>query len=513
MKRLFTLFIIALLSTFYFVYAQSQSGGVIFSGNAELNGYISEVYVFDIPENYDASKVSICFGLKTKSSGKYYNYIRIGNESKGLSAYVELLSELYDTYDEAIAASRKYKGIIESKAGLLKCDFSEVPNGYSKSFVCNYYNVTNIDNSPDIKQYMQKNKMLIETTKVNTKALRSAINGKDTYQCEDQFADLSEVVIYRNGKKVKPENYSLFKQGKVQFNDGKKVVREQVSFEYNRNVKYYKPYSNDLSSNLSTFLKVQTECEGVKYQFVSDPAGLDRKVLMLSCDSLSKNEKKVRIQFSSRKYPLTYFKDQIKIFIPEDMRSAMLSYPKAITWFSIQGSWCQFGSKTGGTEQMYSGSASSLGISKPETNSKEIYFHLLCRRRHCNIHTGLEEYDALNDELSSFPIKAGEWIAIEREWKIGNPGICKHTIIDSDGEHVFSVDAYNCVCDPENEQERYREKYVGENPYNFCYPFICKIYTSKEFADYCIKKIGKCYLYYKDYIFLEGENVNAFDLQ
>lgn len=64
--------------------------------------------------------------------------------------------------------------------------------------------------------------MLIETTKVNTKALRSAINGKDTYQCEDQFADLSEVVIYRNGKKVKPENYSLFKQGKVQFNDGKK---------------------------------------------------------------------------------------------------------------------------------------------------------------------------------------------------------------------------------------------------------------------------------------------------
>lgn len=513
MKRLFALFILALLSIFYFVYAQSQSGGVTFSGNAELNGYISEAYAFDIPENYDASKVSICFGLKTKSSGKYYNYIRIGNESKGLSAYVELLSELYDTYDEAIAASRKYKGIIESKAGLLKCDFSEAPNGYSKSFVCNYYDVTDIDNSPDIKQYMQKNKMQIETTKANTKALRSAINGKDAYQCEDQFADLSEVVIYRNGKKVKPENYRLFKQGKVQFNDEKKVVREQVSFEYNRNVKYYKPYSNDLSSNLSTFLKVQTECEGVKFQFVLDPAGLDRKVLMLSCDSLPKNEKKARIQFSSRKYPLTYFKDQIKIFIPEDMRSAMLSYPKAITWFSIQGSWCQFGSKTGETEKMYSGSANSLGISKPETNSKEIYFHLLCRRRHCNIHTGLEEYDALNDELSSFPIKAGEWITIEREWKIGNPGICKHTIIDSDGEHVFSVEAYNCVCDPENEQERYSEKYAGENPYNFCYPFICKIYTSKEFADYCIKKIGKCYLYYKDYIFLEGENVNAFDLQ
>ena len=178
---------------------------------------------------------------------------------------------------------------------------------------------------------MRRNKMLIEITKVKTKALKTAVNGKNTYQCEDQFADLSEVAIYRNGKKVKPENYRLFKQGKVQFNDEKKVVREQVSFEYNRNVKYYKPYSNDLSSNLFTFLKVQTECEGVKYQFVSDPAGLDRKVLMLSCDSLSENEKKVRIQFSSRKYPLTYLKDQIKIFIPEDMRSAMLSYPKTIT--------------------------------------------------------------------------------------------------------------------------------------------------------------------------------------
>lgn len=56
--------------------------------------------------------------------------------------------------------------------------------------------------------------MLIEITKVKTKALKTAVNGKNTYQCEDQFADLSEVAIYRNGKKVKPENYRLSNRGK-----------------------------------------------------------------------------------------------------------------------------------------------------------------------------------------------------------------------------------------------------------------------------------------------------------
>ena len=93
-------------------------------------------------------------------------------KARGLQAMWKFLSHLYDTYQEAISASKTYKGIIESKVGLLKCDFSQVPDAYSKSFVCNYYDITNIDNSPDIKQYMRKNRMLIETTKVKTKALK-----------------------------------------------------------------------------------------------------------------------------------------------------------------------------------------------------------------------------------------------------------------------------------------------------------------------------------------------------
>lgn len=509
-QRCFLIFFCALLISIRFCYAHQQGTIGVFSNNKELNGLIQEVYVYELPKRYEATKVSICFGLKSKSTGRYYNYIRIGNENRGASAFVEVLSELYESYKDAIEAVSTYKGIIESPVGIIKCDFSQVPKGFGKSFVCNFYDITDLDNSPNIKQYMKRNKMLVETSKIKTKAVETAINGKDTYQCVDQFADFSDVVIYRNGEKVDPVNYTLFKQGKVKFKDGKKIKKGRVYFEYKRNVKHYKPFSNDLSKNVADFQDVHSGCDVKMYKFVSDPSGEDRKVLMISCDKLLKDAQNAREQFSYSKHPLTYFRDRIKLYVPIDMKEAMLTFPKAITWFSIQGSWCQFGSATGKKEDMYSGSANSFGIIKPQANSKELYFHLLCRRRHCDVKTGLEVYDNLNDETSSFPVKAGEWITIEREWRVGNPGICKHTIVDSDGKHEFYVDAYNSVCDPENESERYDGKYVGENPYNFCHPFICKIYTSKELAQYCIDRIGKCYLYYKDYELLEAENVNAF---
>ena len=198
------------------------------------------------------------------------------------------------------------------------------------------------------------------------------------------------------------------------------------------------------------------------------------------------------------------------MYVPMDMKKAFLSYPKAITWFSIQGSWGSFGSQVENTNKMYSGSGNSLDIVKMNTNDKEIYFNLLCRQRYIDEKTGLEIYKELNNEHSCFPVKCGEWITIEREWKVGNPGYCKHTIIDSDGRHEFFVDAYNCVCDPENEVLRYGKKYAGENPYNVFHPFICKIYTSKDFAEHCIRTIGRCYLYFKDYELIEAKNVNAF---
>lgn len=488
---------------------QKQSHIISFSDNGILNEYICEAYAYSLPSNYTPSRVSVCFGFKTKS-GRYYNYVRIGDEMKGRTAYVELISELFDTYEEAISKSKKYVGVFESPEGLIKCDFSNAPDGFSKSVVCNYYDITNLDNSPNIKQYMQEHRLLVESSIVKSKALNNSINGKDTYQCIDQFADLSDVVIYRNGWKVSPEKYTLYKQGKVQFKDYRKVRNGNVYFKYTRNVKNYQPISNDLSQSMSMFSGVYEGGSSPFYSFTKDPTGDIRDVLLISFNQLSKDSKNARQQFSLGRYPMTRFKDRIKLFVPTDMEQALLSYPKRITWFSIQGSWCQFGSAIGQTNDMYSGSASSLDIVKPTVDSKYLYFNIRCRRRHCDVNTGLEEYDVLSEETSSFPVKSGEWITIEREWRVGNPGVCKHTIIDSDGKHEFFVDAYNCVCDPENESVRYGDKYAGENPYNYCFPFICKIYTSKELAQYCIDTIGKCYLYYKDYELIEAENVNAF---
>ena len=493
----------------YLIRAENQL--IHFSDDCELNMFIQEVFVEDIPIDYNPRKISICFGKKSASTGKYYNYIRVGDQMKGPSGYVEVLSFLYDTYEEAIQASKDYKGIFESEGGFIKCDFTTAPDFYQKTFICNHKDITILDNAPSIKQYMQKNKLLIETKKVKSKALSNAINGKDAYQCNNQFADLSKVIIYRNGKKVSPKKYTLLKQGKVVFHDGVKVKNGDVSFEYEEHTKYFKPIKNDLSADVSQFLDVHGGGKGKMYSFVKDPTGENRNVLMIFCNELQKETHLARQQFSLHQYSLTYFRDRIKLFVPMDMKEAFLSYPKAISWFSIQGSWCNFGSRTGVTNEMYSGSESSFSIVKLTPSAKDLYFNLFCRQRYCSTESGLEIYKNLNNEYSSFPVKCGEWITIEREWKVGNPGFCKHTIIDSDGRHEFFVEAYNCVCDLENESLRYGMKYAGKNPYNVFNPFICKIYTSKDFVEHCIRTIGRCYLYFKDYELLEAKNVNAFN--
>lgn len=491
--------------------ANMQNSTNQFSDCPEVNSMIQEAYAYHIPIKYDFSKISICFGLKAKSSGKYYNYVRIGDDNKGKSGYVELLSFQYDSFDEAIEAIKSYEGIIESDYGFIKCDFTGISSPFSKTLFCKHYDITNINNSPYIWEYMRENSLIPKTTRVKTSAVKNAINGKNTFQCEDQFSEQSEVKIFKNGVLMEPKDYVLYKQGKVQFNETEIADNDTVQFEYNKFITSYKPYSNDLSNNISMFQDTHSGGCGSMYSFEPDPIGANRNVLLLYCDSLQEGAQNARQQFSHRIHQLTYFKDRIKMYIPLEMKEALISYPKAIDWFSIQGSWGQFGSQTGDTVKMYSGSANAFDIIKPSKDSEYLYFRLLCRRRHCDIIDGKEHYDVLTNEISSFPVKAGEWITIEREWKVGNPGICNHTIIDSDGKHKFNVQAYNSLCDPENEIHLYGNKYFGENPYNNYHPFICKLYTSSELAQYCIDKIGKCYLYFKDYELLEAENINAFN--
>ena len=135
----FLIILCILVIGIHFCYAHQPCTKSLFSNDKELNSLIQEVYVYEVPKRYEATKVSICFGLKSKSTGRYYNYIRIGDENKGASAFVEVLSELYESYEDAIEAVSTYKGIIESPEGMIKCDFSQVPKGFGKSFVCNFY--------------------------------------------------------------------------------------------------------------------------------------------------------------------------------------------------------------------------------------------------------------------------------------------------------------------------------------------------------------------------------------
>lgn len=492
-------------------YVKNQTGSGRFSDNKTVNEFISEVYMESVPEAYTPTKVVICFGTKSSTTGKYYNRVRIGDERLGRKAYAEPISGLYDTYEEAISAIKKYKGIIYNDGCYIMCDFSKIESVYSKAIKCSFYDVTEIENSPLIKAHLATNSLLPISNMVMTRCVPNAINGENSYQCEDQFGDLDEVVVYRNGIRVDPKNYTLYKQGKVIFTDGERVRNNNVKFKYRRTVRYYPPYSNDLSSDMSDFHSVAGGNDKTKYSFVEDPYGSNNKVLKIHFEMVDKESSLARQQFSFGKYDLTYFRDRIKLYVPEEMKEALLSYPGAISWFSIQGSWGQFGSAIGATENMYSGSANSLDIVKLTRDAKELYFNIRCRRRHCDPLTGKERYDVLTEEHSSFPIKTDEWITIEREWKSGNPGLCKHIITDSDGVHEFSVIAYNSVCDPENEAERYDGKSAAELPYNYYHPFIAKIYTSRAVAQHCIDKVGSCYLYYKDYEFIEGENVNAFE--
>lgn len=482
----------------------------VFSDNHVINDFITEVYVETPPKNFTPTKVVICFGTQS-SSGRYYNRVRIGNESLGKNAYVEPISCVYDTYEDAIAAIRKYKGIIYNDGCYIMCDFSKIDNAYSKSVKCVYYDATQLENSPQIKSYLENNSLLPFSKWVKTPCKVGAINGVNTYQCVDQFENPNDVIVYRNGRKVSPENYVLYKQGKVTFTDGKKVRNNNVKFRYKRTVRTYPSYSNDLSSDLGVFNSVSGGNKLSKYSFEDDPVGSPQRVLKIHFEEVDKSSSLARQQFSFDKYKLTHFKDRIKMYVPDEMKTALLSYPGIIEWFSIQGSWGQFGSSTGVINEMYSGSGNSFDIYKLTPDATELYYNIVCRRRHCDPITGKEIYDVLTNEHSSFPVKTDEWITIEREWISGNPGLCKHTIIDSDGVHDFTVEAYNSVCDPENEQERYNGKAKSEQPYNYYQPFIAKIYTSRAVAQHCIDKIGGCYLYFKDYEFLEGENVNAFE--
>ena len=102
------------------------------------------------------------------------------------------------------------------------------------------------------------------------------------------------MVIYRNGRRVKPELYS-FQTRKVQFNDCEKVITRTSVFEYDRNAKkHYKPYSMTCLVTFQEFQDIHNGAEGMMYSFVPDPTGEKRNVLMINCKSLLKEASNMR---------------------------------------------------------------------------------------------------------------------------------------------------------------------------------------------------------------------------
>lgn len=480
--------------------------GWLFSDCAKVNKYIKEVYLESVPVNYKPNRrIQIRIGIQSSSTNKYFNSIRLG-ESTDTTYFVDLVSEHYDTIQDAIdAICDKPKIYYINGKGAALIDLTSINKACDLIFPnITYYDVTNIDLSPIIKNYYEN---LYDNEVVVSQENANAINGNLSHQCKDQFENLDTVGVFRDGLLLARDKYELNKLGKVTYKDGLDGV---TAFMYNKRSVKYPSYYN----NLSTYTPYSPTTEGSvnsMTSFVDDPSGSSNKVLMISCDQIISGAKKIRNQFPFNRYPVTEFSDSVKMWLPSDMRTALLSYRDEIKWFGIGGAWGTFGSPVGQTSKMYSGCGNSFDIVKPDADSNELYYNLRCRRRHCNTSHGLENYDVLTEEMSSFPVKADEWITIKRYWKAGNPGICNYEITDSDGTHIWNMDAYNALPDPENEITRYGSKYLGSNPYNIFSPFICKIYTSSELAQHCIDTIGRCYLYFKDYEFISGKNINAIE--
>lgn len=479
-----------------------------FSNDNHLNRIIKELYLYDTTPIKDKGFVIIRCGLKSSSIDKYYNCIRLGLDSPPSDpkyGYVNLYFKYFETQEEALDDMRS-SPVISTSKGVTIIDTSSIELGelYSGHATCKDY--SQLYNSPSIAIFLNKDKE--DKERVLAQANTLAINGNNAYQCPDQFKAGSLVKVYRQGLLVNPNEYTLFKQGKVQFKDTTDIPPSDILFEYEKNTKHID--SRSLLLDSTNQLNYQTEDASTQlYSFVDDPAGGDQKVMMLHCSQIT--ALKVRMQFQLANLHATYFHDRVKMFLPTDMKNALLSYSGAINWFSIGGSWGIFGSSTGQLSNMYSGSANSFDIFK-DAGGNRLYFHQINRRRDVNTETGLEEYTVLSEVSSTFDVLDNEWITIEREFQAGNPGFCKYKITDSKGVHTMEVNpAYNVVCDVENEKQRYGDKLINDIPYNeFPSPFIAKIYTSNKVVQHCIDTIGKAYLYFKEYELIEATAVNIY---
>lgn len=499
----------------------------------EVSKILKELYIEDL-HDFSVYSVGIYKAWFSSTYNQYLNIVRIWfgpvSENKYVTAFYD---KKYNTQEEALASFEEKinNKIITFKNSDVYTDEKEISgsiiingdlitNGTQKNFLTTDLNdVTNLGYSPKIMASMLKQKEDskddIVTELAFTQALENSIGAKNSYQCEDQFKEGTLVRVYQNGAFVYPNKYDLYKQGKIVFKEDVDYNPSDILFEYEKNTKTLHTFKNDLSEDVAGFglAKESGYTPEELYTFVNDPAGGNRKVL--KCFGNEKKASKFRVQFNYRVYA-TEFTDSIKMYVPQELLDAFIAYNGTIDWFGFGGAWCPFGGKVDSVTDMYSGQGNGFDLKKTKGSNK-VYYYIKNRFKAYDTTTGKEVYTVLSQATSNFEVKGNEWITIKREMKVGNPGYCRMTVIDSEGTHVLKTSyqgiediAYLGVADPENEIIRYGNKMAKTIPYReFTEINLMKIYTSNEILQHCIDMNGECALYFKDYE-INGKNVNAF---
>lgn len=123
-----------------------------FSTNNEVNKYIKEVYVPSLPSGFAKGFITIMIGMKSSSTGLYFNTVRLGNTR---SIYVEILFEKgFASIEDAISAATNYHIESTEEGAYCVVDFSSISSAFSKEFELEHYDVEKLYNSPKIEEYL-----------------------------------------------------------------------------------------------------------------------------------------------------------------------------------------------------------------------------------------------------------------------------------------------------------------------------------------------------------------------
>lgn len=484
------------------------------------NEYLKELYIPNLEEKI--TRIELMNSAFSSSTNEYIFFIRLYFSD---GTYVNTVYFSYYSQEECInAANYLNDKIVEfydeyhNVYGYIVYNVSNIALNYRREISLEYCNVNDVARSPKILSYLFNKRENQQTSeKVLSEALSNSIGADYSYQAKDQFKKDSLVKVYADGLLVNPNKYVLYKQGKIIFKEPVSYNNDSVLFEYEKFVKDGKSLENNLSENLYGMNKVieeqYSDLVDSIFSFVNNPTNPSEKVLCIKCTEVreTSTSKKFRGQLDVYDVNATEIHQSLKIYIPDSMLNALRTFPKnQYYWNSFTGgAWCPFGNLLSANKDYFSGSAVSVGFNKI-SNDDQVKYYIQAKQKFFNPDTK-KEYDGnLDIFYTEFIVKSNEWITVNLDVSVGNPGYIKFTVIDSDGEHIFETnEAHVGVADPENEENRYGDKVISDIPYRkFTTIGPIKFYCSNELAQHLITN-GVCELYFKDYK-LTSKNVNAF---